>query len=395
MLRRDVLRISGLLGLTAPLVACGLGSADAEQDDLEGAATPFEGRVLIIGAGAAGMAAGHLLRQRGVDFTILEAAPTYGGRIKTATEFVDFPIPLGGEWLHVQPDVLEEIVNDPNVLVDTEVAGYGSEATQATWDDGVLTRGELEDTDLKFVDDTWLTFFEAFVLPSVEDLSVFNTEIVTIDHTGADIVLTDAASTEHRADAVIVTVPPKVIQNRAVSFVPELPGDQREAFDDAYIWGGMKVFLEFTEAFYPTALEIAGTSNDRGQKLYYDAAWGQRSSSNVLGLFTVGDEAVPYQEQSSAAGLRDLILAELDEIFDGAATPAYVQHISQNWDDEPFIGQAYFADSADWRLPARMRAPIDDRIFFAGASYTGGDDWGSVHTAARSARDAVERLLQS
>ncbi|MFT7647487.1 MAG: monoamine oxidase [Candidatus Poriferisodalaceae bacterium] len=394
MLRRDFLQLCAVLGLAAPLASCGLLSGDEELAGVEETEGAFDGKVLIIGAGAAGMSAGHLLRQRGIDFTILEAAPTYGGRIKTATDFVDFPIPLGGEWVHVAADVLDRIVDDSSVQIGTTTVAYTSEATAASWRDGVLTTGPLEDSDLKFVGDTWLTFFEQYVLPSVEDRLIFDTQVLSIDYFGAEIVLTDASNTEHVADAVIVTLPPKVIQDHAVSFTPPLPDDKREAFDEAYIWGGMKVFIEFTEAFYPTALEIHGTNNDRGQKLFYDAAYGQLTSTNVLGLFTVGDQSIPYQQLSSGDEVRDFILAELDEIFDGVATPAYLQHISQNWNDEPFIGQAYFADSADWRLPPRMRSPIDDRVFFAGASYTDGSDWGSVHTAALSARDAVGRLAQ-
>ena len=38
-------------------------------------------KVLIIGAGAAGLAAGHALAQRGIDFQILEASDRIGGRL--------------------------------------------------------------------------------------------------------------------------------------------------------------------------------------------------------------------------------------------------------------------------------------------------------------------------
>ena len=56
--------------------------------------------VLIIGAGAAGITAGHLLAERGVDFEILEASSTHGGRVRKVDDFVDFPIDIGGEWIH-------------------------------------------------------------------------------------------------------------------------------------------------------------------------------------------------------------------------------------------------------------------------------------------------------
>ena len=87
------------------------------------------------------------------------------------------------------------------------------------------------------------------------------------------------------------------------------------------------------------------------------------------------------------------MLAELDEIFDGAATRTYVQHIAQDWSREPFIRQAYLADDANWRHPPVLREPLAGRVYFAGDAYTDGEDWGSVHLAAQSAREAVDALL--
>lgn len=54
--------------------------------------------IFIIGAGAAGITAGHLLAEEGVDFEIFEASDTYGGRVRKVDDFVDFPIDVGAEW---------------------------------------------------------------------------------------------------------------------------------------------------------------------------------------------------------------------------------------------------------------------------------------------------------
>jgi monoamine oxidase len=111
-----------------------------------------------------------------------------------------------------------------------------------------------------------------------------------------------------------------------------------------------------------------------------------------LGLFAVGAPAEQYLALEGDEQ-RDHILAELDEIFGGAASRHYVRHVVQNWSDEPFIHQAYVADEADWRLVRTLGEPAGDRILFAGDAYTDGEDWSAVHVAADSARVAVERLL--
>jgi monoamine oxidase len=58
------------------------------------------GSVIVIGAGAAGLYAAWTLKQKGLTVSILEAAATHGGRLKTFTGFADFPIELGAEEVH-------------------------------------------------------------------------------------------------------------------------------------------------------------------------------------------------------------------------------------------------------------------------------------------------------
>ena len=59
-------------------------------------------KVLIVGAGAAGLTAAYKLMKRGVEFTLLEAISQIGVRVRHNLNFADFPIALGGEWLHCQ-----------------------------------------------------------------------------------------------------------------------------------------------------------------------------------------------------------------------------------------------------------------------------------------------------
>ncbi|MFT7474523.1 MAG: monoamine oxidase [Verrucomicrobiales bacterium] len=376
------MRMGAVLGVAASLGAC----SDDERSSIRS--------VIVVGAGAAGMTTAYLLNQAGVDVVLLEAARTHGGRIKTNTDFVDFPLPMGGEWIHTDSGVLDRIVNDPSVEVDVETIGY-QDTDEAGFFDGTLRTGSLGPySDLKFVGETWLTFFDSFVMPSIADSLVVNTPVAKIFYSSSGVTVVDMAGDTRTADAVVVTVPIQVMKNRDITFEPELPVQKLDAFDDAFVWGGFKAFIEFSEQFFPTFIAVDGVYSSAGQKDWYDAAYGQGSERHVLGLFTIGDQAEPYATRSGD-DLRDLMLAELDEMFDGAASRTYVQHITQNWNEEPFIGQGYFADDASSEHPPRMRESVEGLVFFAGDAYTDGGDWSSVHMAAISASEAVKEILDT
>ena len=378
----------GLLGLSLPLSGVMVACNEAEIQ------TSDAGNIIIIGAGAAGLSAAYLLQQQGIAFQILEASSIYGGRMKRTTEFANFPIPLGAEWIHVSPDILEEIVNDDSVEVDIETTLYDPDVDYGLYEGERITLREADFTeDSKFINATWFDFFEQYILPSVEGRITYNAVVEAIDYS-AETIQVETQDETYSADRVIVTVPVKMLQNGAITFIPELPEDKQDAIDSARVWDGCKAFIEFSEKFYPSLVAFEITPATAGQKLYYDASYGQDTTQHILGLFAVGTGTRPYVELSDDE-LIEYMLNELDELFDGQASPNYVKHIFQNWNAEPYANGAYIIDDENWRVVRRLGESVDDRLFFAGDAYTEGEDWSSVHTAARSARRAVEEILSS
>ena len=388
MNRREFIKMCGMLGLSLPLSGVMVACSEAEIQ------TSDAGNIIIIGAGAAGLSAAYLLQQQGIAFQILEASSIYGGRMKRTTEFANFPIPLGAEWIHVSPDILEEIVNDDSVEVDIETTLYDPDVDYGLYEGERITLREADFTeDSKFINATWFDFFEQYILPSVEGRITYNAVVEAIDYS-AETIQVETQDETYSADRVIVTVPVKMLQNGAITFIPELPEDKQDAIDSARVWDGCKAFIEFSEKFYPSLVAFEITPATAGQKLYYDASYGQDTTQHILGLFAVGTGTRPYVELSDDE-LIEYMLNELDELFDGQASPNYVKHIFQNWNAEPYANGAYIIDDENWRVVRRLGESVDDRLFFAGDAYTEGEDWSSVHTAARSARRAVEEILSS
>ena len=146
MKRKEFIKMCGILGVGLPmhlsLAACG------KDDDIKDP----PGKVIVIGAGPAGLSAAYLLRQRGIEVQVLEAAGYHGGRVKTNTDFADFPIPLGAEWLHVEKTVLDEIINDNAVSVDVNTTPYNPAVDYGLFEGTRISIEEVGFTiDQKFV----------------------------------------------------------------------------------------------------------------------------------------------------------------------------------------------------------------------------------------------------
>lgn len=355
----------GILGVSLPFSAAILSCKKDNSD-----AISFSGKVIIIGAGAGGLSAGYLLQQQGIDFEILEASAVYGGRMKINTDFTDFPIPLGAEWLETNKDIFQDIVNDASISVNVETIA--------------------DVPDRKFINSSWFNFFEEYIVPSIADKITYTTIVQSIDYSSGQVVI-NTIDKQYIADKVIVSVPLKILQDDDISFFPSLPQDKRDAINNTTIWEGFKAFFEFTENFYDDDYEFEITPASDGEKIYYNAAFGQNTSKNILGLFTVGKPALDFTRLSDE-DLRDFILNELDELYANQATPNYIKHITQNWDKEPFIKAGYMTDNADSKIVKKLGESMANKVYFAGGAYTNGEDWVSVHTAAQSAKKVVEEI---
>lgn len=139
MKRRELLRSLGL-GLSGGMIMPSLLSSCKKDDP--GPEIPFDGNVIIIGAGAAGMYAADILNAKGINVIILEAANQMGGRIRslrnqtdnqglfgqdTRLEFgSDFPLELGAEAYYGSDSIWGKSVQNQNVTT-LELSALGTD----------------------------------------------------------------------------------------------------------------------------------------------------------------------------------------------------------------------------------------------------------------------------
>lgn len=124
MERRELLR-KLMLGLPAGLLLPSF-LESCKKADLLGEDINFSGKVIIIGAGAAGIYAAALLEEYGIDYEILEADVVAGGRIKANTTFSDIPVELGADIVDGQRSVFYDMLRQlaPSSLKKNDLTEY-------------------------------------------------------------------------------------------------------------------------------------------------------------------------------------------------------------------------------------------------------------------------------
>lgn len=333
--------------------------------------------VVIVGAGAAGLTAAYTLQQvGGLSVKILEAnSDVIGGRLRKDNTTFEFPIDIGAEWIHTDRSILSKIVNhELPPTIETILHDFGN---LVVWDgDEFYTENENYGENYKWVNYTWWDFFNDHVASFVRDDIVLGCVVDQIDYAGTSSVVVSCENGEiYEASYAIVTTSIQVLQDGLIEFVPELPEEHQDALNQFEMAGGLKVFLEFQQTFYPLVWEVESDyydfsfdcySTDYSERVFYDETFGQTTDSHVMGLFAYGGVADRYLEQvSSEEALVDYILSELDKMFDTNASNLFLDnYVVQLWSNESYIRTGYTQYVAGNHGPIQvLQIPVDGKLF--------------------------------
>jgi len=402
---------------------------------------------LVIGAGAAGIAAARRLAERGLSYRLLEAKAAPGGRAATDHESFGVPVDLGGHWLHSPGEnpmkahadalgvrylarnyatrfardgrLLDERDNrDCERYIDAALARVaaadGDRPASALFDgtdpwheafesefaakQGVTTK---EGSTLDFARYRWIGEdlpvvggYGTLVRRLAEGTALsLETPVSRVDSSAAAIrVETPRGTLEARS--VIVTVSLGVLRADALRFTPALPAWKRDAIARIPMGSCNKLALRFDRPVFD------GIANSvvmplRGTHEFVELVVAPDRQPIVVCLFNG-----PFSHAIARAGgpaMADYVLERLAEIF-GSALRAAVdrRHIVADWDGDPFV-RGCFAAPLPGHADARreMGRPVDDRLFFAGEAVHR-DYAGDIHGAWLSgiaAADAAARAL--
>ena len=396
--RRSFLQQLGALGLSATffpsLFACG--KPPQEEPPIQ---VNFTGKALIVGAGAAGLMAGYLLKQHDIDFQIIEASGIYGGRVKKIENFADFPIDLGAEWLHEEPSIFAELINDETVDGTIDLIPFNPETVKVWTGSGLSSYniGKSFYGEYKFKRTTWYDFFATFIVPSIKDKIVYNSPVESIDYTGkkVKVKVKDKQGSTFEGDRILVTVPINILKSETITFKPALPKEKMDLIKNLDMSDGLKAFISFSERFYPDII-LNGSifGDDATERIYYNAAFKKDAKSHVMGLFTVGQSASAYTNLKTDKAIIAKILGELDQMFDNKASKFYLKHVVQNWSAEPFVQGSYsHHGDNEQEVIATLVKPLDNKVYFAGEALAP-TDTSTVHGAGASGLAEARKILE-
>ena len=332
----------------------------------------YDGKVIIIGAGAAGLAAAKVLQLNGIDYEILEATERYGGRIKKDSLLADFPIDVGAEWIHSNPVVLNILKGKKGNEIDEELIPYHLENAYS-WNGLEYEKVSKSKLDFdynfmpesKFKKSTWYDYIEKNIANKVKHKIKFSSAVTEIDYSKNKVIITTENGKSHKADKVLVTVSIGVLKSNKIKFIPELSQEKKESIESVSFLPGFKLIMKFDEKFYPDAINCNTTS---GEKVYYDIAFKKETKTNILGLLVTGNSTKKYYAYKTEEKIVGSAITELDAIFNGKASESFSgEYIIENWGQHNFTmgtwTQAFQEKNRNLKI---LNQPINKKIYFAG-----------------------------
>lgn len=403
--------------------------------------------VVVVGAGAAGIGAGAVLADAGCRFLLLEARERVGGRAWTVDSGHGFPIDLGCEWLHAAPtNPLVPLARERGIAVDEydkywadewNLAKLGREtyaefrgaveavfekaealaaaggpdlplgdlmpagerwrpATEAicSW----ITGGRLDQVsavDLGSSDDPKVNWrlpggYGALFRALAEGLPVrLGAPVTRIDQRGRAIAL-ETGRGRVTAGRVIVTLPTNVLAGGAIAFDPPLPPEKLQAAHDLPLGANLKLFLGIEgEPFGPPRDHQLPTGYDGAETAFIHV---HPLGRPVLSAYFGGDLARRLEAEglaAAAAFAEDALVSCHGSAVRGRLRPI----AASGWMADPLAGGAYsYARPGARAARARLAAPLDERLFFAGEATSPGD-YATAHGAWLSGRTAAAAAL--
>lgn len=434
--RRSFVSLCGA-GLAAPGLFRGAQAMSAQTD------------VVIVGAGAAGIAAAYELRAQGLSYVHIEASGRVGGRAYTETETFGVPYDHGAHWVQNQArnpyfarakqsghrfykardtygiythdrkatgeeeaelwavwdEVYEAITNAGRKGRDVSPASVspaeGDWARTAWFGIGPWEMGK-DMSDFSCLDwwnsaDSVDWYCEAgygtLVAERAAGLPIELETPATVIRWGGPGVEVETPRGTISAKAVILTVSTGVLAGGGIRFDPALPEEKQAAFNGISMGDYNHIALRFKE-------DIFGLGED-GYVLHQvdesKEAFGvlTNASSTGLAYCDVGGSFALELERAGPDAAIDFVRGKLRDMIGSEADRQFLGGAVTEWSSDPLYRGCY-ASAAPGQYAMRevLRLPVAERVFFAGEACHL-DLWATVGGADHSGTDTAKAVAKA
>jgi monoamine oxidase len=407
-------------------------------------------KAIVIGAGVAGLAAAKRLQEHNIETIVLEARSKIGGRVSTDFQFADFPIELGGEYVHGDATVISDIIGEGHQInagwrsgVALKVEGqWVPEEGRAPFTelyermyDYILAEEDMSVEDWSRTTDApqsvqrmvglrvagaYLTTpadismreliyestvdhsgdgnfrvregYERMLNTLAQGLDIrLNDPVSKVDWTGDLVTVTTTRGVAYEGAAVVVAVPLSILQSHRVDFNPPLPREKNQALESLMTGHVAKVVLKFKESFWPREPWIF--IQDEPYRVCWDPGFGRAEAGRILSVFAVGTYAAYLDTLSETEIIRTAIKG-VSQMFDRDVTDIFEEGKVMLWDKEPWIEGGYsYVPVGAFGSRQILAQPLGQKLFFAGEATAHISNPATVHGAIESGWRSAEEII--
>lgn len=391
------------------------------------ASAPRDPDIVVIGAGAAGLAATRSLMEMGISVACIEAQDRIGGRAYTEHETFGVPYDRGCHWLtasHMNPWIEfgrsngytvypEHPEDDERVFIGSrELRDSEWEELDATWyamNDEIGNAGrnrqDVSPRDVVSVTGPWAPLCEGWIGPweMGKDFDQFscrdwwNSEGgeshfctqgfgTLVQHYGSDIpvelntpasvvrwggdgVEVETPAGTIRARVAIITVSTGVLAAEGIRFDPPLPPKKQESFHRISMGIYNNIALQFSEDIFGFGADVYV---DRQVQSVESAGWLSNISGSNLMFGYSGGRFGRELERAGIDAAVDFGLSELRHFLGSSIDKKFIKGDFTRWGEDPWFQGAYAsADPGYYPMRRELNTPEADKIYFAGEACSG------------------------
>ncbi|MFE7330348.1 flavin monoamine oxidase family protein [Streptomyces sp. NPDC057565] len=341
--------------------------------------------VIVVGAGASGLAAATALYTAGRDTVCLEARDRTGGRLLSAlTSHPERALDLGATWFWDGEQRVQTLAARTGIeTFDQHLAG--DTLLQETTGTSRLTGNLIDAPSRRFAAGSQsITSALAAALPT--GILRLNTPVSAIHPDGrGGLAVLAPAGTLH-AEHVILAVPPALAMER-IDFGDTLSSDLVRLARATPVWMGAvaKVVAQYPSAFWREE-GLAGAALSRTGPLQeiHDMSGPDGRPAALFGF---------AHARAVRAGFDKAVTAQLTQLFGPAAATPEVLHV-QNWSAERWTSPSTVQHLADYSLFGHtlyQRPALDGRLHWA-STETAVDHAGHIEGALTAGMRAAHAV---